>query len=255
MNTKDIIKSLQDFKSAINDWEESTNLDRNRELRTYINRNIVWVRQQVIEAGCFVTMTIGPPPIIGGLVLQNQDPFYLIFDPPYDESVIPIISDMIDRTIGVIQNPQSSENNKISKPEVKLTICKNYAFIAMAMEHNNPALEDILDSIKESAKRCGIQAERIDEPESNERITDRILESINKAEYVIVELTHSKPNVYFEAGYAHGLCKIPIYLAKEGTKIEFDLKDYPIIFYQNMKQLKDKLEKRIRGLSKSQKDN
>ena len=91
----------------------------------------------------------------------------------------------------------------------------------------------------------------MDEVESNERITDRILESINKAEFVIVDLTHSKPNVFFEAGYAHGIDKTPIYIAREGTKLEFDLKDYPVIFFKNMKQLKDKLKNRLHSLAEN----
>ncbi len=77
-----------------------------------------------------------------------------------------------------------------------------------------------------------MQAERIDEEQSNERITDRILESIRAAEHVIVDLTGERPNVFFEAGYAHGLGKLPIYIAKVGTTIHFDLKDYPIIFFK-----------------------
>jgi hypothetical protein len=107
-----------------------------------------------------------------------------------------------------------------------------------------------LDAIKEAARRCGIHAERIDEPQSNDRITDRILESIRKAEYVIVDLTKSKPNVFYEAGYAHGIGKIPIYVARHGTPIEFDLGDYPVIIFKNMTQLKDLLEKRLLGSPK-----
>jgi len=77
----------------------------------------------------------------------------------------------------------------------------------------------------------------VDELQSNERITDRILESIRKAEFVIVDLTYSRPNVFYEAGYAQGIGKTPVYIAKEGTQLEFDLKDYPVIFFKNMKQL------------------
>jgi nucleoside 2-deoxyribosyltransferase len=128
---------------------------------------------------------------------------------------------------------------------------KGYAFIAMPIDSGDPQLEDVLDAIKEAAQRCGIHAERVDEPQSNERITDRILESIRKAEYVIVDLTGSRPNVFYEAGYAQGLKKTPIYIARDGTKLEFDLKDYPIIFFRSMKELKDGLERRLRGLSES----
>ncbi|MGA7875284.1 MAG: hypothetical protein WCA08_06440 [Desulfoferrobacter sp.] len=124
-----------------------------------------------------------------------------------------------------------------------------YAFIAMPMNPEDETLVDVLDAVKEAAKRCGVRAERIDEPQSNERITDRILESIRKAKYVIVDLTNSRPNVFFEAGYAHGIGKIPIYFARQGTRIEFDLKDYPVIFFRTFKELKDSIEKRIHGLN------
>jgi len=155
----------------------------------------------------------------------------------------------MDRTIGVLINPPP-ELKKTDEPTITTEIVKNYAFIAMPINPDDDELEDVLDSIKEACNRCGVHAERVDEPASNDKITDRIIESIRKAEYVIVDLTQAKPNVFYEAGYAHGFGKIPIYIAREGTKLEFDLKDYPVIFFKNMKQLKDLLENRIRGLSK-----
>ena len=106
---------------------------------------------------------------------------------------------------------------------------------------------------RNSASSCKIKAERVDEVETNDRITERILASIRKAEFVIVDLTKERPNVFFEAGYAHGLGNIPIYLARHGTSIHFDLKDYPIIEFRSMKELKDKLTKRFVALSKQPK--
>ncbi|HSL51380.1 MAG TPA: hypothetical protein VK878_20090 [Candidatus Deferrimicrobiaceae bacterium] len=47
--------------------------------------------------------------------------------------------------------------------------------------------------------------------------------------------------------------QIPIYVARHGTKLEFDLKDYPVIFFKGMKELKDALEKRLRGLAEARK--
>jgi nucleoside 2-deoxyribosyltransferase len=166
---------------------------------------------------------------VGGLVIQNADPFDDPFGTYWGFSVIPTAIDSIEQAIGVYEHMKSEASVESaslkSKAQLDIQMVRNYAFVAMPMDSNNPELDDVLDAIKEGAARCGIQAERIDEPASNERITDRILESIRKAEYVIVDLTHVKPNVYYEAGYAHGLGKIPIYLAKEGTKLEFDLKD------------------------------
>lgn len=118
------------------------------------------------------------------------------------------------------------------------------------MDPAQPDLEDVLDAIKTASAELGLKAERVDEPQSNECITDRIIDSINKAEFVVCDLTLSKQNVYYEAGYAHGVGKIPIYIAKHGTNLEFDLKDYPVIFFHNLKELKDKLLKRFKSLMK-----
>jgi hypothetical protein len=119
----------------------------------------------------------------------------------------------------------------------------------MAIDKDDHLLVDVLEAIKESPSKCGIKAERVDEVETNDRIKERILESIIKAEFVIVDLTKERPNVFFEAGFAHGIGKIPIYLARHGTPIHFDLKDYPIIEFRNMKELKEKLTKRLVALS------
>ena len=243
MGPEERIERLSEFKTRVKEWRKHGSA----EAREWINQNKVWVRREVIEAGCFHTLTIAPPPAVGGLVMQNVDPFAMMFDPPYLMDLTRHVIDMVDQTIGVIR---AGDDRPATKPRViEDPTEKGYAFIAMPIDPANPDLEDVLDSVKEAAKRCGINAERVDEPHSNERITDRILESIRKAEYVIVDLTGSRPNVFYEAGYAQGIGKTPIYIARDGTSLEFDLKDYPIIFFRNMKELKDRLEGRLRGIA------
>lgn len=245
MEIEEKITLLEEFKSNLVAWQNNENSQN----RTRVNQRSVWVQREVSEAGCLQTFTVGPPPAVGGVVMQNVNAFDMIFNPPYDISVIPHIHDMIDKTIGVLHTlPLNSSGGQ---PQVvsEADIHKGYAFIAMQIAPDDPQVEDVLEAIKEAAKRCGIRAERVDEPDSNDRITDRILESIRKAEYVIVDLTSSRPNVFYEAGYAQGIKKTPIYVARDGTKLEFDLKDYPVIFFRGITDLKTKLEKRLRGLS------
>lgn len=244
MDVAEKIMKLEEFKLLLSTWSESGNADA----RSEINKQKTWVRREVIEAGCFHTFTIGPPPAIGGLIMRDVDAFGAIFDPPYGMNMIPSINDMIDQTIGVFQAgpPPAQQQPNV---QVEADVQKGYAFIAMPIDPSNRKLDDVLDSIKEASRRCGIHAERVDESQSNERITDRILESIRKAEYVIVDLTGSRPNVFYEAGYAQGLKKIPIYVAEKGTALQFDLKDYPVIFFDSMRELKDGLEERLRGLA------
>ncbi|MCJ7601646.1 MAG: hypothetical protein MUO63_09120 [Desulfobulbaceae bacterium] len=159
------------------------------------------------------------------------------------------IRQLLSGALTLLDSPLAETSTFLKANDLTATSVKQgYAFIAMPMDPEDHALVDVLEAVKEAAKKCGVLAERIDEPQSNERITDRILESIQRAEYVIVDLTKSKPNVFFEAGYAHGIGRIPIYFARYGTKIEFDLKDYPVLFFRNLKELKESIEKRIRGL-------
>jgi hypothetical protein len=241
------ISRLEQYKSLLTAYRRRDG-DRD-ELRSQLNQEKAWVRRQVIEAGCFVTVTVGPPPAIGGLVAQNIDPFTMLFEPPWGVDLGKVVLDMIDHTIGALRSGIIREKRRKDPSTIQAEITKGYAFVAMPIDPADPTLDDVLDAIKEAAKRCGITAERVDEPTSNERITDRILQSIKRAEFVIVDLTHSRPNVYYEAGFAHGFGKIPVYIARHDTPLGFDLKDYPVIFFKSLKQLKDDLEKRLRGIA------
>ena len=78
---------------------------------------------------------------------------------------------MVDQTIGVLINPVLKKP-KPNEPSIDVGITKNYACIAMPINHDNPELEDVLESIKEAADRCGIQAERIDDHETGQGLSD-----------------------------------------------------------------------------------
>lgn len=252
MNLDEKIAKLEAFKDLIVQWENSyPDLRRQAELRSAINREKSWVRQEVIAAHCFKAVTISPPPAVGGLVMSRVDAFTMLFNAPYGMSLVSVVMDMVDETIGVLRSSPAEADSSQDEPILREEAVPGYAFIVMPMTGGRHDFDDVHDAIKEAAARCGIQAERVDEPHSTDRITDRILESIRRAEYVIADLTDAKPNVYFEAGYAHALRKTPIYIAKAGTPLEFDLKDYPVIFFQGLRQLKDDLEKRLRGIAKA----
>lgn len=246
MNTATKIKRLQRFNELLEDWQKT----RTHDLRSLINEEKHTVRREVLEAGCLKRMNIGPPAAVGGLVMRGIDPFDMIFDAPWGLSLIPVVRDMVDETIGALRAGPPAMANP-SRAQVKESITANYAFVAMPMDADDGANVDVLDAIKEAGQRCGIQAERVDDVQSNDRITDRILESLRRAEFVIADLSNVRPNVYFEAGYAHGLGKTPVYIAKAGTKLEFDLKDFPVIFFKNLKQLKDDLKQRLRALARA----
>jgi hypothetical protein len=235
VNMDEKIELLTQFKNSLIAYEKSGE----PAIRGWLNKRVMWVKNEIKKAKCFSTLTIAAPPIVGGLRYSDVDPFNNMFDEFYGKTLVPQITDMIDKTIGVLRNPVDSDPARTDFSPSK-DVELGYAFIAMAMDKDDHELVDVLEAIQVSASSCKIKAERVDEVETNDRITGRILASIRKAEFIIVDLTKERPNVFFEAGYAEGLGKIPIYLARQGTPIHFDLKDYPIVEFRNMKELKEK---------------
>ena len=80
-----------------------------------------------------------------------------------------------------------------------------------------------------------------------ENILERIYNQISRADIVVAEMTGRNPNVFYEAGYAHGLGKPVILLTKSVDDIPFDLRHYPHIVYQeSIVTLREQLERKIR---------
>jgi hypothetical protein len=129
-------------------------------------------------------------------------------------------------------------------------------FVVMRMSQNQvhgtasiPASEDALDAISQAASSCGLEAYRVDQLEISGRITDSIVEGLRKAKLVVVDLTMLSSNVYWEAGFSHGLGKLPIYIAAKGAgELPFDIKDYPVIYYDSIRSLREQLTRRMRNL-------
>jgi hypothetical protein len=218
-----------------------------RELRREINEDKGRAHQILSSLGVPTVYVQYPAPAIGGPVLR----FYLL-DLITENRSAEIISldtflDKIDEAIGKLKHPQRSPQSP--KVSATMEVDAGFVFIAMPMDPAEPALEDVHDAIKGVALELELTAERVDDPESNQRITDRILASLERAQFVVADLTLGRPNVYYEAGYAHAMGKIPIYIARAGTKIEFDLKDYPVIFFGNMRELRHGLRRRLGALT------
>lgn len=86
---------------------------------------------------------------------------------------------------------------------------------------------------------------RVKDVHGDYRITDKIIEMINEARLIIVDLSHERPNVYFELGYARGLKKTVVTIAREATTLHFDVKDWTCIFYRDSRDLERKLKDRL----------
>ena len=106
-------------------------------------------------------------------------------------------------------------------------------------------MEPIFQGIKAAGRRFEYSVSRVRDIQGDYRITDKIVEMIHSADYIVADLTHERPNVYFELGYARGHGKNVITVARKGTNLHFDVKDWTCIFYNDSRELEEQLSTRL----------
>jgi hypothetical protein len=116
-------------------------------------------------------------------------------------------------------------------------------FVVMSFDDD---MEPIYEGIRDAAEKLGRSAVRVKDVPGDYRITSAILSMIEAANLLIVDMTYERPNVYFELGLARGLGKDIITVARKGTNLHFDVKDWPCFFYNDSRTLERFLESRLR---------
>jgi hypothetical protein len=119
-------------------------------------------------------------------------------------------------------------------------------FVAMPFTRD---LNDVyLLGVRDVAERLGCVVERADEVEHNGYIVAVIQERVQLSNILIADTTKRNPNVFYEIGYAHALKKPTILICQEGEDIPFDVKAVNHIIYGSIVELREKLERRLRGV-------
>ena len=115
----------------------------------------------------------------------------------------------------------------------------------MWMDPKQKELIDTLDAVKEVFSSFEIKAVRADDIEHEDLISQKVLDEIRTSEFLFADLTGARPNVYYEIGYAHALGKRVMLYRKSDTGIHFDLAGYNCPEYENLRDLRTKLTKRL----------
>jgi len=120
----------------------------------------------------------------------------------------------------------------------------NLVFVVMSFSDD---MEPIYEGIRAAAASVGLEAKRAKDVSGDYRIVDKIMEMILSSRFVVVDLTHESPNVYFELGYARASGKTVITIARRETQIHFDVKDWTYIPYIDSRTLERDLRERLKN--------
>jgi hypothetical protein len=160
-------------------------------------------------------------------------------EPPASEvvdrdSLIEDVAKKVVELLGVEQSLGAAAANEAGDGELVFVITS----FARDME---PAFEAVVAA----AGKVGLRAERVKDSKGDYRITDRMLAMIRSARLIVADLTHERPNVYFELGYARGLGKTIVTIMREGTEVHFDVQDWNYIEYIDSRPLERALIERF----------
>jgi len=123
----------------------------------------------------------------------------------------------------------------------------NSCFVLMPFNQKlKPVYED---HIKKVVVSLGLECKRADDIFLNTAIIEDIWESINRARFLIADLTDKNPNVFYEVGIAHTVGKSVILLTQRIKDVPFDLRHLRHIEYKytprDMKVFEEQLESTI----------
>ena len=122
------------------------------------------------------------------------------------------------------------------RPDVE----KGLVFVIMSFQ--GEGMSNVYSVIQKQCQLLGLNAKRADEITGSDFVMKEIDISIRKAEYIICDLTHGRPNVYYELGYAHGVGNTPmntLLIARKRTRLHFDVAPLRVHPYNTMENLCD----------------
>jgi hypothetical protein len=101
-------------------------------------------------------------------------------------------------------------------------------------------------------RECGYTPVWMKDVPENKGITDRIMSEVQRAEFVVADLTGQRQNVYFEAGFARGLGREVIWCCRadhvEGSDgLHFDVRHFGHVVWRDSAELRAKLTDSIRA--------
>lgn len=162
------------------------------------------------------------------------------------------------RNNGILKEEESKTlQNKLTNGVLKITtsldnISKydyfNFNSLVFVIISFRDDMEKVYKKIYEIGDKYNFQALRVKDVQGNYKITEKVIELIASANFIIADLTHERPNVYYELGYARGIGKKIITLCNKNSEVHYDVQEWKTIMYNDTEDLALNLEQAIKGI-------
>lgn len=119
----------------------------------------------------------------------------------------------------------------------KILIEKNKCFMIMPFDDE---FNSIYGTIKETVEKQEVVCKRADEINGSQPILNKIIKGILESQYIIVDITNARPNVFYELGIAHSFrdARNILILKQKNTNYPFDISHLPYQEYESGNEYK-----------------
>ncbi len=123
--------------------------------------------------------------------------------------------------------------------------------VFVVMPFKGQEMAEVYAAIKDECGKLGLRAARVDENVGSGFVVREITEFIERAEFIVCDLTFERPNVYYELGYAHGVGNEAadiLLIAREGTTLHFDIAPLRVQYYRSTEHLRAIVSSNLREM-------
>jgi PAS domain S-box-containing protein len=169
---------------------------------------------------------------------------------PVDVSISPIMDPDFRGYFGIMRKavPPPFADFRYYSPSELSRFPSDYVFVAMPFATEVLPKEVWTTGIRKAIEANGLMAIRADYQSLTDRVMNQIFNDIRHSTLVVVDLTGSNPNVFYELGIAHMLGKPVIQLLADSAHIPFDVADIRTLMYRSSapEELRDRLTTTIK---------
>ena len=123
--------------------------------------------------------------------------------------------------------------------------------VFVIMPFSGQDMDDVYSAIRDECAKLALHAQRVDDNTGSGIVLGEITMLIDRAEFLICDLTRDRPNVYYELGYAHGAGnEAPeiLLIAREGTTLHFDIAPLRVQYYSTTEALRKMLADQLAAM-------